>query len=141
MPAKPLPDQSVLHQILRYEPDTGKLYWRERPLELFTISDTSSGRGNRGLKTAEQAAAGWNNAYANTEAFTAANDRGYLRGLIFGQSYKAHRVIYKMVHGEEPDEIDHINMDRSDNRLCNLRSVTHRENCSHFLGPNKRKTA
>jgi hypothetical protein len=26
-------------------------------------------------------------------------------------------------------------MDRGDNRLCNLRSVTHAENCAHLPGP------
>lgn len=42
---------------------------------------------------------------------------------IDGVLYKAHRVIWKLVTLEEPDVIDHINGDRSDNRLINLRST------------------
>lgn len=47
----------------------------------------------------------------------------YCHGAIDGVHYKAHRVIWKLVTLEEPDVIDHINGDRSDNRLINLRST------------------
>ena len=41
----------------------------------------------------------------------------------------AHRVAWVMTHGEWPKEmIDHINGDRSDNRLCNLRQATRSQN-------------
>lgn len=40
----------------------------------------------------------------------------------------AHRLAWFLVHDEWPVEIDHINGDRSDNRLCNLRSVPHSVN-------------
>lgn len=46
-----------------------------------------------------------------------------------GKSIMAHRLRWYMEHGEIPVEIDHINGDGSDNRLCNLRSVTHSQNC------------
>lgn len=40
-----------------------------------------------------------------------------------------HRVVWYLAHGEWPlGEIDHINGDKSDNRLENLRDVTHRQN-------------
>jgi hypothetical protein len=32
------------------------------------------------------------------------------------------------VHGEWPDQIDHINHNTSDNRICNLRNVSHSVN-------------
>lgn len=35
-----------------------------------------------------------------------------------------HRVIWLMHHGNDPDTIDHINRDRSDNRIENLRDVS-----------------
>nr|WP_175479900.1 HNH endonuclease signature motif containing protein [Paracoccus homiensis] len=42
---------------------------------------------------------------------------------------QAHRVAWAVIHGRWPNgEIDHINGDRSDNRLANLREVTKREN-------------
>jgi HNH endonuclease len=42
--------------------------------------------------------------------------------------YYQHRIIYKMIHNQEPDSIDHINMDKSDNRIENLRSCTMSQN-------------
>lgn len=49
--------------------------------------------------------------------------RGYRMVRIDGESYLAHRVIWKMVYDEEPVFIDHINGNRHDNRLVNLRSI------------------
>ena len=58
------------------------------------------------------------------------NYAGYLRTSIDGKSYQLHRVIWKLVKGEEPPfEIDHINRDRADNRIENLRSATRTEQC------------
>lgn len=48
---------------------------------------------------------------------------------IFGKTVLAHRVIWKLVHGEEPRTIDHINGDPKDNRIENLRSVAQVDNC------------
>lgn len=48
---------------------------------------------------------------------------------IDGVEYKAHRLAWLMYYGSEPEgEIDHINRDPSDNRIENLRCVTHAEN-------------
>lgn len=47
----------------------------------------------------------------------------------FGRQLRAHRAIWRMMYGVWPvGSIDHINGDRSDNRLKNLRHVTHRDN-------------
>ena len=53
---------------------------------------------------------------------------GYSVITINKQSYKAHRLAWLHIHGFFPEEIDHINHIRNDNRYINLRAVTHKEN-------------
>ena len=55
---------------------------------------------------------------------------GYMRVGFLGKQYMAHRVIWEMHNGSIPDgmQIDHINGVRDDNRIANLRVVTHQEN-------------
>jgi len=47
---------------------------------------------------------------------------------VLGESYKVHRVIFAMHHGECPECLDHINGDTHDNRIENLRPATVNEN-------------
>lgn len=53
---------------------------------------------------------------------------GYLRTRAGGEQYAVHRIIWKMVHGVESDDIDHINGERKDNRIANLRLATRSDN-------------
>ncbi len=65
------------------------------------------------------------------------NGRGWLRVKIAGVHYKVHRIVWKMHHGEDPPanlQIDHINRDRHDNRITNLRVVTCKENIHNSEG-------
>lgn len=114
MAANPLPSQAVLEQLLRYEPETGKLYWKERPAGMF----------QPGIRNPAKI---WNTRFAGQEAFTAMVD-GYKRGLIFGTNYLAHRTIWKMMTGADPVEVDHKDGDRANNRWANLRDVSKSKN-------------
>ena len=53
---------------------------------------------------------------------------GYRHVTWMGKIHKVHRLIFLLEHGYLPKEIDHINGDRQDNRLENLREVTRSEN-------------
>ena len=55
-------------------------------------------------------------------------DYGYLIINVKYRLYKAHRLVWLYVHGRWPKEIDHINGDRADNRIENLREVTRSQN-------------
>ncbi|MFV3090181.1 HNH endonuclease [Pseudomonas sp. GW6] len=55
--------------------------------------------------------------------------KGYLRTQVAGKSVLCHRLAWLMHYGHWPKgEIDHINGDRQDNRISNLRACTHQQN-------------
>ena len=89
-------DIKELQRRLRYDPETGKLYWRV----------TEGGHVIEGR-----------------EAFTADN-KGYKRGGFFGTPLYAHVAGWILYHGKLPEgELDHINRNKQDNRIYNLRDV------------------
>lgn len=56
------------------------------------------------------------------------NGRGYLRLMLCNRKYYAHRLAWLYVYGVWPDEIDHINHVKTDNRIINLRSASRVDN-------------
>ena len=112
------PSPETLRKLLRYEPDTGRLFWRERPAWMF----------KDGAHSALHACNRWNSRLAGKEAFTAIM-YGYKAGAIFNRTYYAHRVIWAMETGEWPvDQIDHEDHNRANNKWLNLCEASHQEN-------------
>ena len=100
----PLPSKEVLRQLFSYNPETGLLTWRKR---------TSSRN------------------YAGKEAGTP-HVAGYRVVMVNGVRYLTHRLIWKLVTGKDPVEIDHVDGNRANNRLINLRAVTRAENSKNM---------
>ena len=68
-----------------------------------------------------------NNSKAGTRAGCIKAD-GYRYVRLNNKLYCEHRVCWAMAYPELPRQIDHINMVRDDNRICNLRPATNGEN-------------
>ena len=105
--------QEIVREFLDYDPETGILTWKNRDRKWFPSDGIYKS---------------WNTRVAGKEAFTRLHTKGYLQGAIFHKTYKAHRIIWLYMKGEWPDQIDHINHNKEDNRWYNLREVSNQEN-------------
>ena len=56
------------------------------------------------------------------------NNMGYYQISIYGKKFTEHQIVYLMKNGFIPKEIDHINGNKIDNRIENLREVTRMQN-------------
>lgn len=91
-----------LCEVIDYDDKTSKLYWKK---------NSSNPKMRR----------------SGLQAGTIVN--GYLQISIDDIKYKAHRLVWLFVHGEWPTgDIDHINGDRLDNSISNLRVATLSQN-------------
>lgn len=108
-----LPTQEYLLECFDYNPEIGILTWKERPRWHFPSNQTYSSFTSR---------------CANKTIST--HNTGYISLKLNSIRLIAHRIIWKLYHGEDPKNllIDHINGIRDDNRICNLRLVTYSEN-------------
>jgi len=93
-------DYETAAKFLHYNPDTGDLTWLH----------------NKGSRVKAGDIAG-------------TTSKGYVRVFINGKQYLAHRVCWLLYYGEWPsDDLDHINHKGTDNKINNLRSVSHADN-------------
>lgn len=100
-------NQERLRKLLDYDPTTGLFVWKSR-----------------------NNMAQWSSKHAGKIAGTNMTN-GYIGLSMMGKRFYAHRLAWFYVHGEWPVEVDHINGDRKDNRISNLRSCTRAENCQN----------
>lgn len=91
---------------LEYDPNTGLIKWKKR-----------RGRACKGKEAGSF------------------DREGYRRIVVDRSEYRAHRIAWLLHYGEWPPidcDIDHVNGERDDNRIANLRVVTRRENLSNL---------
>ena len=104
MKAKPLPPLEVVVKELNYNPDTGVITWK---------------KGRKGRRK---------------QAGHLHKGHGYYTICIDGKSYVAHRIAWLLHYGEDPGEmvIDHIDRDKTNNKIDNLRKATHAQNTQNM---------
>ena len=98
-----------LRELLHYDPETGHFTRKVRTAQRHRVGDRAD------------------------LVSTTGNLAGYYRVALGGTKYLAHRLAWFYVHGMWPaGEIDHIDADRGNNRIANLRDVPAQMNKENF---------
>lgn len=109
MCAKRSVSAEYVKDVLSYNPNTGKLYWKSEARCGFKKSVVMHRVGD--------------------EAGTARKSDGRIVVRISGSLYLRYRVAWLIEHGEWPDgEVDHIDGDSTNDRISNLRVTDRRTN-------------
>ena len=96
--------EAGVKELLRYDPDTGIFRWRVAKSANVHVGDIAGSD----------------------------NGNGYLRIMIDERHYRCHRLAWLYCHGQWPAaHLDHINRDRADNRIANLREATRSQNMAN----------
>lgn len=107
--------QARLKEVLEYDPETGISIWKVRPV--LCKHDLML-----------------NNKYAGKRVGHLNKKSLYRITTIDGEYFYEHRLVFLYMLGKTPAYVDHINMDRSDNRWCNLREATNTQNSMNRTG-------
>mgnify|MGYP001026470640 FL=1 len=110
-----IPESDYLNECFYYEQKTGELFWKHRPLKHFSSSSIQKQLNTRF-------------AGKPAGAFIKTKTGAYRIVRLDGVIYYAHRLIFKMVNGVEPEVVDHIDGNTTNNRIENLRSCTNQDN-------------
>lgn len=98
-----------LRKLVRYDAKTGKLFWLPRPDSMFSR---------------EWHARVWNTKWAGQETFLTPHRGGAVKGTIYSDVYQAQEIAWALYTGAWPTgRLHHVNGDKSDNRIRNLRDV------------------
>lgn len=109
--------QKRLKKLLYYDKDTGFFIWKK---DIFNLNKY--------------------NIVRQGDIAGSINKQGYITISINGKRYSAHRLAWLYTYGHFPkQEIDHINRIRNDNRLYNLRDVSHKVNTENKSEPGENK--